>query len=435
MAQEIDPGVAARRFSVSALFAAPFYGWWVLVSLAGLRIVASGVGQNVLGLLVLPLEEEFGATRAAISLMATSGNVAVASTALLGGWLMDRFGARRVMLVSLLVTFTGYLMLSQAQALWQIILLFTIPLGVAYNWAVLNSGAPILNNWFDRQKARALSLLNVGHGAGALLLPLMALAITGLGWRTAIVIGGFILLAFGLIAVAVARDTPEEMGLGPDGEGSRPRTRYGAGRQALTGATLRQAVRTPFFWAIGLGSACMLFIHLSLVIHMVPLFESRGESEQLGATMLSLQLFLTVPIVLVMAWIADRLGGSKVLLAMTCFASLGVGLLLVAENLWLYIPAMALLAFGGSNWPILWAELGHVYGRRHYNAIRMSIYTILIAGMSGGPVFAGLSYDATQSYDTWLSILLGVGAAGALAFVVTVRSAAPSTVLRGTRGA
>ncbi len=407
-----------------------FYGWWILLALSGLRVAASGVGHNALSLLVLPMEEEFGASRAAVSLMATSGNIAVAVTAILGGWLMDRYGARRIMFWSLLAVAAGYVALSQAQALWQVIALFTLPLGVAYNWAVLNSGAPILNNWFDRQKAWALSLLNVGHGAGALFLPLMALAISELGWRTAVVIGGTVLLGFGMVAVGVARDTPEELGLEPDGD-RRPEAPPAAGLasgavHALPAAaaeiTLRDAVRTRFFWAIGLGTGCMLFINLSLVFHTVPLLESRGQSAGVGASLLSLQLVLTVPIVLVTAWAADRFGGARVLTAMTLLTTTGVLALLAADAVWTYVPAMALLAFGGSNWPILWAVLGRVYGRRHYNAIRMAIYTVLIASMSGGPVLAGLSYDAAESYTPWLVILLGIGAAGVLAFIVTVRS-------------
>ena len=399
-----------------------FYGWWILLAMAGMRVVASGVGHNVLGLLVLPLEEEFGAKRATVSLMATAGNLAVAATAVLGGYLMDRFGARKVMLWSFLVAASGYIMLSQAQELWQIILIFTIPLGVAYNWAVLNSGAPILNNWFDRQKARSLSLLNVGHGAGALLLPLMALAISELGWRTAVVAGGGILLATGLFAVYIARDTPEEMGLTPDGDPRHEPSSIATGKTAATGATLAEAIRTPFFWAIGIGTGCMLFINIGLVVHLVPLMESKGESEGVGAGLLSLQLVLTVPIVLFTAWAADRFGGSRVLTGMMALTLSGVVMLLAADSIWLYVPAMGLLAFGGSNWPTLWAVLGHAYGRRHYNSIRMAIYTILIGGMSTAPVLAGLSFDAKQNYDQWLQILLAVGAFGIFAFIMTVRS-------------
>lgn len=428
MATDVEPAEergSAKERLLPFMAVAPFYGWWVLLAMAMLRVIASGFGNNVRSLLVLPLEQDFGATRTEVSLMATGGSIAVAVTGPLGGWLMDRYGTRRVMFVTLLITVAGYFLLPITNALWQVIFVFTVPLGVAYNWAILNSGAPVLNNWFNRQKARALSLLNVGHGAGALLLPVMALMITEMGWRPAMIVAGFILLAIGLITVLVTRNSPEEMGLTPDGDAapafdvSRP----APPPAAMGGATLAQAVRTLFFWTIAIGSACMLFINLSIVFHMVPIVESRGESEGFGAMLLSLQLFMTVPIVLVTAWIADRIDGNKILVAMMALTTLGVLLLTAADSLPVYVVAMTLLAFGGSNWPILWAVLGHKYGRRHYNAIRMSIYSVLILGMSAGPLFAGMTYDATESYSLWLQILLGVGVAGIAVFVLGVRAA------------
>jgi MFS family permease len=414
---------AANGRFLPTLASPTFYGWWVLLAMAMLRVLASGFGNNVRSLLVLPLEEEFGASRAEISLMATGGSIAIAVTGPLGGWLMDRYGIRPVMLWTLLLTVGGYFSLGVTDSLWQVIFIFTVPLGVAYNWAILNSGAPVLNNWFNRQKARALSLLNVGHGAGALLLPVMALMITELGWRPAMIVAGSILLAGGLIAVLVTRDTPEEMGLTPDGDPAPVRPVSVAAVGVAEGATLTAAVRTLFFWAISIGCACMLFINVSVVFHMVPIVESRGESEGLGASLLSFQLFMTVPIVLVTAWGADRVDGNKVLVAMMALTTLGVLLLLQADNVPMYVLAMTLLAFGGSNWPILWAVLGHKYGRRHYNAIRMSIYSVLILGMSAGPLLAGFSYDATGSYDSWLRILIGVGIGGIATFLIAVKAA------------
>ncbi len=260
----------------------------------------------------------------------------------------------------------------------------------------------------------------------------MALAISDLGWRTAILTGGLVLLAAGLLTVAVTRDTPEEMGLTPDGDDRSDDGTDFAGRGSTTGATLADAVRTPFFWAIGVGSACMLFINSSVIFHMVPLVESRGESEGFGALLLSLQLFLTVPIVLATAWAADRMGGTRVLVGMMLLASIGVLVLLAARSIWTYVPAVALLAFGGSHWAILWAVLGWVYGRRHYNSIRMSIYSILIAGMSGAPVLAGLSFDMHESYAPWLRILVLISVVGIAAFVITDRSARLSRATAAT---
>ena len=396
-----------------------FYGWWILLALAMMRVMASGVGNQVRSLLVLPLEEEFQVSRAEVSLMFTGGSIAVALTGPLGGWLMDKFGPRRIMIITTAMSIAGYLLLAMATEFWQALLIFTIPLGVAYNWAILNSGAPILNNWFERGKARALSLLNVGHGAGALLLPLMAIAIVTFEWRLSMLIAAGVMTVVMIPVLMVVRNTPEEMGLAPDGDKPDPTRAATGGRPAmLAGMTLAQAVRGPFFWAVGIGSSCMLFVNSGIIAHIVPLLVWKGQTENIGALLLSLQLVWTVPVVLGVSWAADRYDGTKIMVGMMCVVLAGAVTLLVAQSLWSLILAVMMLATGGSHWAIFWAVLGRQYGRANYNSIRLCIYSIIISGIAGAPFFAGLTYDRTGSYGPWLQIILFVGVLGLIAFIV-----------------
>ena len=395
-----------------------FYGWWVLLALALMRVMASGVGNQVRSLLVLPFEEEFEVTRAEVSLMFTAGSIAVALTGPLGGWLMDRFGPRKVMIVTTAMSISGYVFLSISDEFWQALVIFTIPLGVAYNWAILNSGAPILNNWFERGKARALSLLNVGHGAGALLLPLMALAIVTFEWRASMVLAAVVMTAVMVPVLFVVRNTPEEMGLSPDGDEPDPTRAATGGRPAQqAGMTLTEAIRGPFFWAVGIGSSCMLFVNSGIIAHIVPLLVWKGQSESVGALLLSLQLVWTVPVVLGVSWAADRYDGSRIMVGMMLVVLAGAITLLLAQNLWSLTIAVMMLATGGSHWAIFWAVLGRQYGRAHYNSIRLCIYSIIISGIAGAPFFAGLTFDRTGSYEPWLQIILVVGVVGLVSFI------------------
>ncbi|MDE2900509.1 MAG: MFS transporter [Chloroflexota bacterium] len=396
-----------------------FYGWWVLLALALMRVMASGVGNQVRSLLVLPFEEEFEVTRAEVSLMFTAGSIAVALTGPLGGWLMDRFGPRKVMIVTTAMSISGYVFLSISDEFWQALVIFTIPLGVAYNWAILNSGAPILNNWFERGKARALSLLNVGHGAGALLLPLMALAIVTFEWRASMVLAAVVMTLVMIPVLFVVRNTPEEMGLSPDGDEPDPTRAATGGRPAQqAGMTLAEAIRGPFFWAVGIGSSCMLFVNSGIIAHIVPLLVWKGQSEGMGALLLSLQLVWTVPVVLGVSWAADRYDGSRIMVGMMLVVLAGAITLLVAQSLWSLTIAVMMLATGGSHWAIFWAVLGRQYGRAHYNSIRLCIYSIIISGIAGAPFFAGLTFDRTGSYEPWLQIILVVGLVGLVSFIV-----------------
>ena len=422
-------GIGATTLVRSGLF----YGWWVLIALAMMRVMASGVGNQVRSLLVLPLEEEFEVSRAEVSLMFTGGSIAVALTGPLGGWLMDRFGPRLIMIVTTAMAICGYLLLSVSQEFWHALLIFTIPLGVAYNWAILNSGAPILNNWFDRGKARALSLLNVGHGAGALLLPLMAIAIVAFDWRWSMVLAACVMTAVMIPVLFVVRNTPEEMGYAPDGDAPDPTRAATGGRPAaLAGMTLSQAVRGPFFWAVGIGSSCMLFVNSGIIAHIVPLLVWKGQTESVAALLLSLQLVWTVPVVLTVSWAADRVDGTRIMVGMMLVVLAGAVTLLMAQSLWSLTLAVMMLATGGSHWAIFWAVLGRQYGRAHYNTIRLCIYSVIISGIAGAPFFAGLTYDRTGGYGPWLQIILFVGVAGLIAFIVAAvtRKKHPTWMMR-----
>ncbi len=411
--------LGGQRPSINNIFSGGlFYGWRIVLLLSLTRFVASGVGINARSLLVLPLEKDLGVTRAEISLMFTVEALVIAATAPLGGWLMDRYGARRIMVVGLLISTGGFFLLSIAQSLWQVIVIIALPLGLAYNWSILNAGAPILNNWFNLKKAKALALLSVFHGAGAALLPIMALGISSFGWRWATAIGGVVFITAALPSMIFTRSTPEEMGLTPDGiEQATPQS-PGQPGSGPGGMELREAMGTWFFWVVGLGTACMLFANLSVIAHFVAILVSKGSTESTGATLLSVQLVMAVPYVIVGGWATDRFGGAKVLVGVMVGVTAGVGVLLWATDIWSYVIATVLLASGGAVWPVLWAGLGYVYGRAHYNVIRLSIYSILILGMSTGPYFAGLSFDRTGDYSYWLTTLLFVCAAGIVTLAI-----------------
>ena len=429
---KVAPGGSPGRGSQGAAQVAEkprvFFGWWVVASLAALRFIGSGVGMGGRSLYVLPLESSLGVSRASISSIFTASQLTIGLTGTLAGWLVDHYGPRKVMFVCLLVSATGFYALAAANSMWALILIFGVPLGLTYNWAVTQPATAITNNWFDRRKATALSLLNVGTGAGGLVIPVLALAITRLGWRWASALSGIAFLVVALPVVALVRNTPEEMGLAPDGdqhetEEPSPRDAAKGSPPALTGVTLLQALRTPLFWSMAIGALCLIYAHSTLTAHLVPIIVWKGSTEALGAQLLSLHLILGIPIVLVAARATDRFDGPRVLVVMTVLSGLGSLVLIDAQREWGYWLAVALLAPSGTPmWAILWAVLGREYGRRHFNLIRGTIYGFLLTSASPGPVLAGLTFDRTGSYAQWLWVTVVLALIGVVAFLGAVRS-------------
>ena len=404
-----------------------FYGWWVVVSLAFLRFIGSGVGLGGRSLYVLPLQSTIGVSRASISSIFTASQLTIGLTGTLAGWLVDRFGARKVMVVCLLISAAGFYALAFANSLWMLIIIFSLPLGLTYNWAVTQPATAITNNWFERRKATALSLLNVGTGSGGLVIPVLALIIGELGWRWAAALSGAAFLAVALPVAALVRNNPEEMGLAPDGDervtppGARVGDRMAA--PVLTGITLREALRGPLFWTMAAGCLCLMLAHGTITAHLVPMVVWKGATEALGAQLLTVHLLLGIPVVVVAARATDRFDGPRVLAVMAALACLGSLVFLEAEQEWGYWVAVSLLAPSGTPmWAILWAVLGRAYGRRHFNVIRGTIYGLLLTGSSPGPVLAGLSFDRSGSYGPWLWVSVGVALVSVVGFLGALRS-------------
>jgi sugar phosphate permease len=378
-----------------------------MAGLVALRFVGAGVGLAGRSLYVLPLEGALGVRRASISSIFTASQLAIGLTGPLAGWLTDRLGPRKIMFICVLVTGAGFFALAAATSLWQLVLIFAIPLGLTFNWAVTQPPTAITNNWFEQLKATSLSLLNVGTGSGGLLLPLLDLGITELGWRWAAFLSGVAFLVVALPVVALVRNTPEEMGLLPFGATARPASGQGGSAAhsvlALSGPSLGEALRTPIFWSLAFGCLALMFVHGTVSAHLIPMVVSTGGSATLGAQLLSVNMVLGIPIVLIAAQISDRLDGPRVLMAMAALTFLGAWVLLQADHRSSYWLAIVLLAPAGTPmWAILWATLGREYGRRHFNLIRGTIYGFLLAGASPGPVLAGLIFDRTGSYRMWL---------------------------------
>jgi MFS family permease len=398
-----------------------FYGWWVVGGLAVLRLLSSGLWVYGRSTWLLPLERDLSLDRASISLVFAVGTLLIGLTGLLAGWLADRLGPRLFMTISLMVASAGFFFLSVANSLWALALIAVLPLGVAFNWGAVQGPTAITNNWFERKKAYALSWLNVGNGLGGFIVPVLALTIALMGWRWAAAFSGAALLLGGLAVTFMARNTPEEMGMLPDGATAVVTTQTPDHSPAeVVGNTLGEALRSPIFWAMLIGSLPMLFVQQTVSIHMVPIFVWKGISEAAGAGLLGFYAIMAVPLVVVVGRAADRFGGSQVMIAMIVVQLAGLFTLMASSALWSYGLAVALLAPAATFWPVLWATIGRAFGRRHYNVIRGTSYGMMMTISAGVPWVAGIIFTRTLSYSPMLWVLVVVCSLGIVGILLAM---------------
>jgi MFS family permease len=161
------------------------YGW-IVVAVTFLTLLGAAGIRSTPGVLIIPLEREFGWTRATVS-FAVSVNLFLygLSGPFIAG-LMDRVGIRRVMVVALALVTVGVALTTLMTASWQLTLLWGVVVGLGTGTMASVLGAMVANRWFAERRGLVLGMLTASSATGQLLfLPLLASMVVRLGWRSA----------------------------------------------------------------------------------------------------------------------------------------------------------------------------------------------------------------------------------------------------------
>jgi sugar phosphate permease len=299
-----------------------------------------------------------------------------------------------------------------------------------------------MNNWFYRRKALAMSVFQaVDSLLPAVLVGGVAMAIAAWSWQTTAKIMGIVLLVVILPLAFFITDAPESMGLNMDGDGPgdsqespRPptarRTRWAQPAwRPPEEYSIRQTLHSWAFWNLTGGTALRLIAKAGVTVHIIPIMANKGVSEQTAAFMFGLQLFLTVPMYLLLGWAADRFPKPPVLMWASLAGTASFALLASPwHGLGLLLAFVFLFAICDASAPTNWAVVGEYFGRKTFSRLRGYIQFANFPGVLFAPVFVGWWYDHHHSYAFPIWIYTGVSLVGALTFAVLKRppSAAPA---------
>ncbi|MDN7675694.1 MFS transporter [Burkholderia oklahomensis] len=295
-----------------------FHYGWLAAAVVFLILLAAAGTRATPSVLMVPLEHEFGWSRAAISL-AISVNIALYGlTGPFAAAAMQRFGVRPTILAALGVMGAGVALSSMMTATWQMVLIWGVMVGGATGVAALTLSATFVTRWFVARRGLVMGLLTASSATGQLVfLPMLAAIAQRHGWRPVVLtVAVAVAIAVPLVALLLP-ERPSDVGLRPYGEpAGAPRADDGARRNPIAVAfgTLAMASKTRDFWLLFMSFfICGASTNGYVGTHLIAMCSDYGMTEVQGASLLAAMGVFDLIGTTMSGWLSDRYD-SRVLL-------------------------------------------------------------------------------------------------------------------------
>jgi sugar phosphate permease len=418
-------------------FSGLYYGWRMIGVVSALRVLGGGLHQYGFTVFFLPVTHELGLTRAMTSLAFSLARAEGAIESPIVGYLLDRYGPKPMMLAATTLAGVGYLLFAFVDSYTTFLLVYLGVISLAFTAGFVHAPVVVANSWFIALRARAMTVVSAAVPVGgAILTPLLALAVASLGWRTAAMIAGTLFLAAGIpLALRIER-SPESIGMVPDGAPLQSEAAALSGDEKVAPpnsapeVTARAAFRMPTFWIIILSMTARGAAFTTVTTHFIPMMVWKGLTQGEASVLLAGFAILNLPIHFLLGWIADSVNKPKLVALCILIGAIAVVPLMWSDQLWVLWFFTALYTVLDASIPIHWAAVGDFFGRKSFGAIRGNMNLFQTWGSIFGPVVAGAVYDRTQSYAL---VLIGMTVALLISTALTALLIQPWTRLRTQR--
>jgi MFS family permease len=307
---------------------------WVVAAVSFVAILGAAGFRSIPGVMMNPLHHEFGWSHGTVGLAMSVNMTLYGLTAPFAAALMDRFGVRPVLTVSLLLIATGSAVSTLMTASWQLVLLWGVLVGIGTGSISMGFVATIATRWFEARRGLVTGVLTAASATGQLIfLPIVAAVTTAHGWRWASLIVAAAALAVVPLVAVFMRNDPAAVGLAPYGaESIRPATPLAAGSFGAAFDGLRIGARVPAFWLLaGSFAICGMTTNGLIGTHFIPAANDHGMPTTVAAGLLATIGVLDVAGTVFSGWLTDRVDAR--LLLLVYYAGRGISLLLLPSLL------------------------------------------------------------------------------------------------------
>jgi MFS family permease len=423
--------------------------WFVAAVTLG-ALVSAAAFRSSTGALFEPLETEFGWSRTTTSGAVTLNLVVYGLTAPFAAALMERFGVRRVVAISLALVGTASALTTVMTAAWQLWLLWGVVIGAGTGSMALVFGAIVANRWFEAQRGLVTGIFSAANATGQLVfLPLIVALAAGPGWRAAALVVTVATALLVPLVLLVLADSPAAVGTTPYGavapaavsplplvsapvEHASPAQTASPGRLAVR--TLRESSRSRVFWIlVGTFWVCGWSTNGLIQTHLIPAAHDHGMPPGTAAGLLAVVGVFDIVGTVGSGWLTDRVDPRLLLFVYYWFR--GMSLLVVP---WLLGPVVApplwvFIVFYGLDWvatvPPTVALCRTHFGLERSGVVFGWVFASHMVGAGVAASFAGWVRESSGDYlGAWMTAggLCLVAAFACLAIPKLVRAAAPA---------
>jgi len=392
-----------------------FYGWWVLIACAFIQFYFGGTYFQGFTAIFNPLADEFGWSYAVVSLAFTFRGFESGVLAPLVGFVVDRFGARKMLFTGIIIMCAGFWLFSRINSLIAFYGVFLfLSLGLSFASGVVTMTA--VAGWFQKRRSLAMGILTAGFGASGILVPAVVWFVDKFDWRGALVafgIGGLVLC---LPLSLLVKKPPEE--LNPSPPTTENRSQEGAGNPRK--GQVREILKNRNFWLLSLAVMFGGLAGLAITVHQIPYMVSIGITRQTAGFLVVVLAIANTAGRMVFGWLGDTLDKKVCFIISTVIKALGVLAFAFSTQVAQFIPTLIVMGIGFGGLiplrPILQIEY---FGMRSFAVIQGLLMAALTIGTIIATPFAGWIYDTLGSYRLAF-IIMGVITLAAIPLIMAL---------------
>lgn len=394
-------------------------GWTVVLgAMVGVSLGLSPIPFYTIGMFAPELAKAFGWSFSELMASVTVQSLVVVVSGPAAGVALDRFGARRVALVSVPLFALAFMSLAlTAGSLWLYYLQWAV-MAIVGAGTLSATWTRLANAWFMSHRGLAIGVVSAGTGLTAFLVkPLTAWLIGDFGWRVAFaVVGALPLVLAWPLVWWLFREPPVPMA---------------AANRPEQGASLRQLVPKRQFWAMAVAFLLLAFALTAPIPNLENILRSHHFAlPQIGAIASSFGLAVVVGRI-GGGWVLDRMWAPGAAFLVLILPALG-NWLLAGESVSTRPAVLAIIGMGlgaGFEFDLLAYLIARYFGQRHYGAVYGFFYVMIAIGGGIGPAIYGRVFDQTGSYHA--ALLVGIGCIMGAAALLLTMGAYPKEHARG----